>query len=141
MRVAVCLRGPRKPLASPFGGGAYVLTLLCGHLWSWNVDRQGEFPAEVDCIHCDRDELVRLGAELPSPFASPLSDAVIKYRAEQAQISQKSSIDEKTPEPLPQRLIYHCFLPCCKACQSCHHYRSCEDFRAEIGGEKPKRIV
>ena len=85
----VCLRGNRGPLASPFGGGAYVLTLLCGHLWSWNVDRQGEFPPQVDCIHCDRDERVRMGLEPPSPFASDLFDAVTRYRAEQAAISQK----------------------------------------------------
>lgn len=67
----VCLRGKYQPLASPFGGGAYVLTLACGHLWSWNVDRQGEFPKEVDCIHCDRDERIRSGAEPPGPFDTP----------------------------------------------------------------------
>lgn len=84
----VCLRGPWKPLASPFGSGVSVLTLLCGHLWSWNVDKQGEVPAEVDCIHCDREERVRQGLEPPGPWDSPLADAVIKYRAEQAAISQ-----------------------------------------------------
>ena len=88
MESEVCLRGSRGPMASPFGGGAYVLTLLCGHLWSWNVDKQGEFPAKVDCIHCDRDERVKAGIESPSPFASPLGDMAIKYRAEQAAISQ-----------------------------------------------------
>lgn len=89
MKVEVCLRGPRCPLASPFGGGAYVLTLLCGHLWSWNVDKQGEFPAEVDCIHCDRDERVRQGLEPPSPFDSPFAHQVVEWRAKQALESQK----------------------------------------------------
>lgn len=58
-------------MPSPFDRVSYVLTLACGHLWSWNTERQGEFPQEVDCIHCDRDERIRSGAEPPGPFDTP----------------------------------------------------------------------
>lgn len=90
MTQKVCLRGKYQPMASPFGGGAYVLTLACGHLWSWNIDRQGEFPREVDCIHCDRDERRRSGAEPPAPWDSPavlaMDYAVRSMRAKQIAI-------------------------------------------------------
>ncbi len=85
MTQQVCHRGKYQPMASPFGGGGYVLTLYCGHLWSWNVRDQGEFPKEVDCIHCDREERIRAGLEDPGPFASAdaLTDAVHKMCADQ----------------------------------------------------------
>jgi len=49
----VCLHGKFRPLLSPFNGVDYVLTLSCGHLYGWRLDRDGEFPAEVDCKTCD----------------------------------------------------------------------------------------
>ncbi len=83
----VCLRGKYQPMPSPFDRVSYVLTLYCGHLWSWNTDRQGEFPQEVDCIHCDKEERIRTGVEKPGPFDSPvvlaMADAVKKMRADQ----------------------------------------------------------
>ncbi len=92
MTQRVCLRGKYRPIASPFGGGAYVLTLACGHLWSWNTDRQGEFPKQVGCIHCDRDEQKRSGAEPLSPWDTPevlaLDYAVRRMRAKQIAIDE-----------------------------------------------------
>lgn len=85
MTQKVCHHGKYQPMRSPFGGGAYVLTLYCGHLWSWNVDSHGEIPKEVDCVHCDREERIRSGAEAPGPFASAsaMMEAVQKMRADQ----------------------------------------------------------
>ncbi len=38
-------------MPSPFSRVQSVLTLACGHLWSWSTDK-GPVPAEIDCIHC-----------------------------------------------------------------------------------------
>lgn len=37
-------------MASPLDRNQSVLTLECGHLWSWNAD---PMPQTIDCIHCD----------------------------------------------------------------------------------------
>jgi hypothetical protein len=37
-------------MASPFDRNQSVLTLECGHLWTWNADPK---PDTVNCIHCD----------------------------------------------------------------------------------------
>ncbi len=93
----VCLHGKYGPMGSPFGGGAYVLTLLCGHLWSWNIDREGEFPAQVDCIHCDRDERKQRGEEPKMPWDTGIGDIVQLWRSKQATESHATgavSIDD-----------------------------------------------
>ena len=40
-------------LRSPLGPSS-VLTLACGHLWSW--DSVEPPPPEIDCIHCERTD-------------------------------------------------------------------------------------
>lgn len=46
---------------SPFSRNQSVLTLECGHLWSWNTP--DPHPPEIDCIHCDGPE--SLAMEFP----------------------------------------------------------------------------
>ena len=47
-----------ETLPSPLQRGQYVLTLECGHKWSWPdalEPREAPVPAEVYCIHCERE--------------------------------------------------------------------------------------
>ncbi len=41
-------------MPSPFQRGQYVLTLGCGHLWSYTGDPAPPLRSEINCIHCDR---------------------------------------------------------------------------------------
>lgn len=40
-------------MPSPLQRGQYVLTLSCGHLWSYSGDSPPALRSEIDCIHCD----------------------------------------------------------------------------------------
>jgi hypothetical protein len=43
-----------EQMPSPLQRGQSVLTLACGHLWSWNSPEPP--PVEIDCTHCDGPE-------------------------------------------------------------------------------------
>jgi hypothetical protein len=43
--------------------------------------------------------------------------------------------------PLPRRVYYKCFAPCCEHCEDCHHYQSCEEYRAGICSLKGTVII
>jgi hypothetical protein len=42
-------------MASPLERNAGVLTLGCGHLWSYRGDLSAT-PKQIDCCHCDRPQ-------------------------------------------------------------------------------------
>src|ERR1700693_5476604 len=43
-----------EQMGSPFSRTSSVLTLECGHLWSWNTADPP--PPAIDCIHCDKPD-------------------------------------------------------------------------------------
>ena len=43
-----------EQMMSPLSRTQSVLTLACGHLWSWSDAKP---PEEIDCIHCDRPSM------------------------------------------------------------------------------------
>lgn len=55
------LQDVKEQMPSPLQAGQSVLTLACGHLWSWNSFDPP--PTQIDCTHCDRGAAPMVGPD------------------------------------------------------------------------------